>query len=210
MWAKLKESVVTENPPPSAWDVVDVDKKDASGKTALLNVCEKGNAAECRLLLIQRASPEMCATDGRSPLYMACSAGSLECARLLLSRQRATANLLTNAGFSPIFAVAQKGNLEILQLLLEERADVNLNAKDGRTPLYAACERGNEAIASRLIRLGVKVDAKRTDGSTALIAAVCSPAPQTPLHPVCCLRRRARATAPPGGPYVSYLAERRL
>ena len=43
MWAKLKESVVTENPPPSAWDVVDVDKKDASGKTALLNVCEKGN-----------------------------------------------------------------------------------------------------------------------------------------------------------------------
>ena len=87
---------------------------------------------------------------------------------------------------------------------------MKLNAKDGRTPLYAACERGNEAIASRLIRLGVKVDAKRTDGSTALIAAVCSPAPQTPLHPVCCLRRRARATAPPGGPYVSYLAERRL
>jgi ankyrin repeat protein len=179
MWAKLKQSVVTEDPPPSAWDVVDVDKKDASGKTSLLNVCEKGNAAECRLLLIQRASPDTCATDGRSPLYMACSAGSLECARLLLSRQRATANLLTNAGFSPIFAAAQKGNLEILQLLLEERADVNLNAKDGRTPLYAACERGNEAIASRLIRLGVKVDAKRTDGSTALIAAVCSPSPQT-------------------------------
>jgi ankyrin repeat protein len=101
MWTKLKQSVVTEDPPPSAWDVVDVDKKDASGKTPLLNVCEKGNAAECRLLLIQRASPEMCATDGRSPLYMACSAGSLECARLLLSRQRATANLLTNAGFSP-------------------------------------------------------------------------------------------------------------
>ena len=172
MWAKLKQSVVTEDPPASAWDVVDVDNRDANGKTALLHACEKGNAAECRLLLIQRASPDVCAPDGQSPLYMACRADSFECARMVLFRQRATVNLVTNAGFSPVYTVAQQGNLQLLQLLLEERADVQLNAKDGRTPLYAACERGHDAIVTRLLRLGVPVDAARTGGSTALIAAV--------------------------------------
>ena len=78
MWAKVRQSVVTEEPPPSAWDVVDIDKRDTSGKTALLSACEKGDAAVCRLLLIQRASPDICAVDGQSPLYFACRAGSLE------------------------------------------------------------------------------------------------------------------------------------
>ena len=86
-WAKVKQSVVSEESAPSAWDVADVDKRDANGKTALLNACEKGDA-DRRLLLIQRASPDACATDGQSPLYLACRAGSLECARMLLQRQR--------------------------------------------------------------------------------------------------------------------------
>ena len=174
-WAKVKQSVVSEESAPSAWDVADVDKRDANGKTALLNACEKGDASICRLLLIQRASPDACATDGQSPLYLACRAGSLECARMLLQRQRGCINLATNAGFSPLFVVAQKGHAELLQLLLEERADVNLNAKDGRTPLYAACECGHHTIASRLLRLGIPVDATRTGGSTALVAAVRPP-----------------------------------
>ena len=182
MWAKVKEAVVTEEPAPSAWDVADVDKRDASGRTALLNACEKGDHSICRLLLIQRAAPDVCTTDGQSPLYLACRTGSLEVVRMLLMRQRAVINLVTHSGFSPLFAVAQKGHMALLQLLLEERADVNLNAKDGRTPLYAACECGHDAIATRLLRMGIPVDARRAGGSTALVAAVRA-RPATTLAP---------------------------
>ena len=168
----MKEAVVTEEPAPSAWDVADVDKRDAIGRTALLNACEKGDHSICRLLLIQRAAPDVCTSDGQSPLYLACRTGSLEVVRMLLMRQRGVLNMTTHSGFSPLFAVAQKGHMALLQLLLEERADVNLNAKDGRTPLYAACECGHDAIATRLLRMGIPVDARRTGGSTALVAAV--------------------------------------
>ena len=84
MWTKVKQSVVHEEPAPSAWDVVDVDARDEKGRTALINACEKGDAPVVRLLLIQRASPDVCTSDGQSPLYLACKSGSLECARMLL------------------------------------------------------------------------------------------------------------------------------
>ena len=173
MWRKVQAAVVTDEPDPSAWDVVDVDKRDANGSTSLLNVCEQGDAKLCRLLIIQRAMPDVCAKDGQSPLYVSCRVGSLECARLLCARQRAVVNLPTNAGFTPLYVAAQKGHMPLVQLLLEEKANVNLVAKDGRAPLYAACESGHEAVASRLIRAGAAVDAPRSDHSTALVAAAC-------------------------------------
>ena len=156
-WKKVRQNSLTEEPPASAWDVVDVDKRDEKGRTALLNVAEKGDDKMVRLLIIQRASPDVCATDGQSPLYLACRAGSLECARLLLTRQRSVANKQANNGFTPLYIAASKGYMPLVQLLLEEKADVNLNAKDGRSPLHAACESGHDAIAARLIRAGCKL-----------------------------------------------------
>ena len=152
-WKKVRQNSLTEEPPASAWDVVDVDKRDEKGRTALLNVAEKGDDKMVRLLIIQRASPDVCATDGQSPLYLACRAGSLECARLLLTRQRSVANKQANNGFTPLYIAASKGYMPLVQLLLEEKADVNLNAKDGRSPLHAACESGHDACVAHILEI---------------------------------------------------------
>ena len=51
-WKKVRQNSLTEEPPASAWDVVDVDKRDEKGRTALLNVSREGDDKMVRLLII--------------------------------------------------------------------------------------------------------------------------------------------------------------
>jgi ankyrin repeat protein len=60
--------------------------------------------------------------DGRTPLYIACSHGHLEMARLLV--EKADVNKANNDGQTPLYRACENGYLEVARLLMEKDAKV--------------------------------------------------------------------------------------
>ena len=62
----------------------DLNVLNEKGRTKLMTACEAGEPDKCRLLLLNKAFPDVATSDGMTPLYMACKAESVECAHCLV------------------------------------------------------------------------------------------------------------------------------
>jgi hypothetical protein len=81
--------------------------------------------------------------DGWRALYLACSSGHTDCARLLIDH-KADIHAKTNSGNFSLYGASQRGHLGCVKLLVQHRADVNCQDNDGWTPLM------NSAFNDRL------------------------------------------------------------
>jgi ankyrin repeat protein len=105
--------------------------------------------------------------QGSTLLHQAVGRGSLDSAKLLLSRGL-DVNLTDASGVTPLEVACRRGNVAIVEWLLRERADTKVHSQRGSTPMSAAVYEvrpGNEednarycAVIRTLERAGVEVD----------------------------------------------------
>jgi serine/threonine-protein phosphatase 6 regulatory ankyrin repeat subunit B len=112
--------------------------------------------------------------ETRTPLMLACEAGHLDCARLLIDRG-ARVNLVDQEDFSALMAASSGGHIDLVRLLIDRRADVNAKTDFRFTPLMLAAEIGSHVVLDALITAGADVDAvnqmPNDDAQTALMLA---------------------------------------
>jgi cytochrome c len=101
--------------------------------------------------------------DGVTALYIACEAGNLELAKLLIDRG-ADVNLPVSWQRTPLFAANKGGYADIVKLLLNNGADPNQLAKS-QTPLHVAAENGCLQCVIHLVDAGADVNALTSNGS---------------------------------------------
>jgi ankyrin repeat protein len=115
--------------------------------------------------------------QGNTPLLLACRAGNLELAEMLVLLG---ANVLAenNTGDTSLFLACRAGKLELAKMLVGAGADVNAANDRDDTPLLAAFGAGNVELAEMLVSKGANVKAEayavREDGAGLLSLAIVS------------------------------------
>ncbi|KAG6985688.1 Ankyrin repeat domain-containing protein 50 [Fusarium oxysporum f. sp. conglutinans] len=149
---------------------INIDGKDASGRTPLWWAAAQGNEAIVRLLLDRSAHIEAADDDGWTPLLRAAENGHETVVRLLLDRS-AHIEAADDDGWTPLLRTAEQGNEAIVRLLLDRDAYIEAVDKWRRTPLWWAAARGHEAVVWLLLDKGAHIEAADDDGWTPLLRA---------------------------------------
>jgi hypothetical protein len=88
--------------------------------------------------------------NGCRALYLACSSGHTDCARLLIDH-KADIHAKTKFGSSSLQVASQRGQLGCAKLLVQHGADVNCQDYDGLTPLMYPAHHNDLTIAQYLL-----------------------------------------------------------
>ncbi|XP_073777516.1 uncharacterized protein isoform X3 [Danio rerio] len=96
------------------------------------------------------------AIDGVTPLFRACSAGSLACLELLLQSD-ARPQALAIFQPSPIHEAASRGHSKCVEMLVSWGVDVDFEIPHMGTPLYTACRCKEFLCARKLLDGGANV-----------------------------------------------------
>ena len=177
----------------------DCDAHDRSGSHVLHEAAERGDVDMVSLLLRASADVGVEDEDGNTPLLLACRAGHLELAQVLLDkgadasaavhlaaerRDEKMLGVLVSAGANldvqdregdtPLLLACTAGNLEFAQVLCDKGADASAANHKGNTPLLAAVAAGNAQLARELAARGANVEASRKDGANVLALALLS------------------------------------
>ena len=107
---------------------------------------------------------------------LACVAGHLTVATLLITACPSTLDRVDSSGYSPLFAACEYGHVHLVELLVStHRVSINLRATvDGTSPLYIACQENQAAISARLLQCHAAPDLATPEGRTPLHAACLS------------------------------------
>ena len=108
---------------------------------------------------------------GRTPLYIACAYGRINCVKLLLEHN-ANVDKPDDRGWNPLHMACRGGHYECAEELLKKGASVNQGRQsDGWTALHEACHRNKVGCVRLLLEHGAAVDQATVDGRTALHVA---------------------------------------
>ncbi|PHZ08986.1 ankyrin, partial [Rhizopus microsporus ATCC 52813] len=105
---------------------------------------------------------------GQTILHRACTDGSFEKVKELLSIAGANSCERDNAGYTPLHEAALRGKTDIVRLLLEYNADVNSRGADLDTPLHDAAENGHTEVVQLLLEYGADMTIANSKGQTPL------------------------------------------
>jgi ankyrin repeat protein len=141
---------------------------DPKNNKELVRAAQSNDVARAEKALQANINIDLKNEDGYTALMYAVNAGSLDVARLILSR-KARINLQDRDGYSALMIAAYRGNAEMLDLLLQYKPDVNLRHRSGRTALIMAAWKGTAQMVQRLIAAGARVNDQDLDGWTALM-----------------------------------------
>ncbi|KAL5283184.1 ANKRD17 family protein [Megaselia abdita] len=109
--------------------------------------------------------------DGESLLSMACSAGYVELAQVLLQTSAAQVEDKGQKDCTPLMEAASAGHLDIVKLLIAHNADVNAQCATGNTPLMFSCASGHVEVVKELLKHGANVEDQNENGHTPLMEA---------------------------------------
>jgi ankyrin repeat protein len=157
---------------------VDVNARDALGRTALMAVAAEGSTGLLRLLLERGADPSLRDRDGADALVNAAIKGRLDNARLLLDAG-ADPESRSPGGETALMAAIRAGQAEMVDFLLSRGGDPDVFTQEdignGYTPLMYAARFGRGAeglnMMRQLIRHGATPGIYRPNGETALTFA---------------------------------------
>ncbi|KAF4436576.1 ankyrin repeat protein [Fusarium austroafricanum] len=131
---------------------LDVEARDAFGRTPLHYAALSGNLHVVRVLLDYHADIEAEDSErGCTPLYLAAEQGKKAIVRLLIRRG---ASVHGNSALLPLCAAARCGHYQIVKLLLAKGAKVDDGGRINQTALHCAAERGHARVVDLLLLEG--------------------------------------------------------
>eukprot|EP01084_Bolivina_argentea_P149007 260390_1 len=157
--------------------ILDIDKSDIKGFTALYVASQNNHTFIVKLLLQNGADPNSASFAGVSPLYIAAFHGHLELVKVLLSYPDTDIDYQNSNGITPLYMACRQNYIEVVELLLHptnliddekednkqrKGANINLAKHDGCTPLWVASMRGNIECIELLIKYNAKIDTPNT------------------------------------------------
>ena len=129
---------------------VDVNIKDALGRTPLHIATETGHGDVAMFLVESGADVNLTDANGNTPLiFIIHKMGSLEITKRLLEKG-ALVNTQNRTGETALMYAAWRGHSDIVALLLENRADATLKNIQGDTALTLAKSKGHLDIVQML------------------------------------------------------------
>ncbi|CAG9982882.1 unnamed protein product [Clonostachys byssicola] len=130
-----------------------------------------GHHSIVRLLLQNRADPEIRCTDGRVPLFCAAENGHVATVKLLLEAGVRVDAMVGSKPRTSLFQAAQNGHDAVVNLLLESGADSSLRGRYYGTPLLAAVKNGHKATVGILLEKGADLHVRDCHGDSSLFLA---------------------------------------
>ncbi len=145
----------------------EIDKKAASGNTALMMAVVADNLGVVRLLLDKGSGIDTQEDEaGFTALIYAVDLGYLEMIKLLLS-ENADVDMQNDDGLTALMWAVEKGYLKIVKLLLRKGSEVSIQDKYGETALMKAVEGNHSEVVRLLLELGADITKQDEDGQTA-------------------------------------------
>ena len=149
---------------------VDLEMRDAMGKTALIHAAESGQLETMQLLLDAGARVDAGDSVNMTPLLYAALEGHVEAVKLLQKHGASIKERSAN-GWTPLLVAAGRRQVEMEMYLLEQGVDVNLCNNAGETPMIIGAANEQTALVSALIECGADMEAVDGYGWTALMVA---------------------------------------
>ena len=135
---RLFKAVWTENVAALRGTSIDVNLKDAVGRSPLRIAAEKGDINVVTFLIENGADVNGTDANGNTSLiFIINKTGNLEITERLLEKGAAV-NIQNRSGETALMYAAWRGHANIVRLLLENRADVTLKNRQGSTALTLA------------------------------------------------------------------------
>ncbi|XP_065353147.1 ankyrin repeat domain-containing protein 17 isoform X5 [Cloeon dipterum] len=138
---------------------------------SLVEACSGGDVCTVRKLLSEGRSVNETTEEGESLLSLACSAGYLELAQVLLAMSAGVEDRGIKGDCTPLMEAASAGHADIVQLLIDNGADVNAQSSTGNTPLMYACAGGHLEVVEILLKSHANVEDHNENGHTPLMEA---------------------------------------
>ncbi|KAK5237901.1 hypothetical protein LTR47_000994 [Exophiala xenobiotica] len=153
---------------------VDVEPRDAQGRTAL-SVAATLGWAEVVKLLLWTGKVDINSVDvfGHTPLAWAARNGHAAVVSLLLDTDKVSIEFLALRGQTPLSLAAERGHAAVVSLLLDTgKVDIESPDLFGRTTLSLAAQYGYAAVVSLLLDTGkVDIESPNLSGQTPLSLA---------------------------------------
>lgn len=154
------------------YNVVDVNRQDVDGNTALLIALKQNSPQICQYLIsISNLDPNIPDKELDAPIHVCARLGLTSIAECLIKNEKTDLNAVNNKNCTALF-LATKGGFPDVALLLLQQSKVNEKIADneGSTPLHAAARFNQPTIAKELLveSRDVDVNARDVDGWTPL------------------------------------------
>lgn len=130
----------------------DINKEDASGKTALMLASYNGHSQIVQYLLENEANANATDNQGRTPLAFAASGSFPETVKNLLENGADPNRVEQTEQWTPLMWAAAEGNEQVVRILLDHGADPTLKDKDDETAWDFATTNGYDKISKLLKR----------------------------------------------------------
>lgn len=158
---------------------VDVNEKDASGRTALMIAANRGHTYVVQLLLERGADANATDNNGLTAMQAAESRGFQRIVSMLRkfsasSGQTENGSALKSAAAPrlSLHRAVDEGDFAAVKSLIDAGADVNARSNDEWTPLMLATIKGHTQMVEALLGNGADSNARNRKGWTALMFAV--------------------------------------
>ena len=164
------------------YNLLDLNRKNAEGKTAFHYACLSGLKDNVRLLLRIGCDPEQIDKDGNTAMHLACLSGNAETISALFEYNRRLCNpKYTNKNLdTPLHFAASTGKMELTTSSLNLFQRITLFFKQiprnriNDTPLHEACRSGSVSFVRFLVeKMNYSIKATNIYGETALFSACC-------------------------------------
>ena len=151
------------------WAVVPI--AGAAG-SAVADAAMRGDGAEVRALLQQRADVNAPQGDGMTALHWAAEQGDAALAAALLKAGASTTAGTRVGRHTPLHIAAKEGRASVVRLLVDAKADVNARTTTGAAPLHFAASSGSRDGVAILLDAGADPNAREPQwGQTPLMFA---------------------------------------
>lgn len=144
------------------------DRKNESGRTALMRLRSKATADLVRELLSAGARVNARDDSDATALMNAAYESNYEAVKELIANG-AKVDLKDDDGKTALMFAADNEDARIAKLLIDSGAGVNLKDNDGKTPLMIAAEEGVAETVRLLISYGANVNDRDDEGCSALM-----------------------------------------